>query len=178
MGVWGRDRGVAHHKGLAEVKILGSRTVPETRQVALVLRMSEWVTELGAGVPAESHLPSVWGLRTALCPHWGQKNWPLWESRAILKQCIDYHRIEIFLNVWIFKKSVYMFIVAVWKIQTGIMKKIENTYNAAIQQKRPSLVIVHLLFFHTATFYWKNWAGLTVHTFSRCVGSTREHHSC
>ena len=41
MGVWGRDRGVAHHKGLAEVKILGSRTVPETRQVALVLRMSE-----------------------------------------------------------------------------------------------------------------------------------------
>ena len=41
MGIWGRDRGVAHHKGLAEVKILGSRTVPETRQVALVLRMSE-----------------------------------------------------------------------------------------------------------------------------------------
>ena len=41
MGVWGRDGHVAGHKALAEVKILESRTVLETRQVALVPRMSE-----------------------------------------------------------------------------------------------------------------------------------------
>ena len=40
-GVWGKDRCVADHKALAEVKILESRTVLETRQVALVPRMSE-----------------------------------------------------------------------------------------------------------------------------------------
>ena len=143
--------------------------MPETRQVALVPRMREWVTELGARVPAESHLPSVCGPRTALCAHWGQKNWPLWDSRDILKQCIDHHRIEIFLNVWIFKKSVYMFIVEVWKIQTGIMKKIENTYNAAIQQKWPSLVIFHLLFFsHSNIFLEKSSWTHRSHTFMLC----------